>query len=442
MFTNSVSRCTRFSMGWLLSVCFVCNISYAQVSEKPIVGMGEVTTNDLYVRSGDSLNHYTITKLKAGDRVTIVGQRGKWFEILPPINTFSLISADFVDTADDRTGVVNGNNVRIRAGSLLNDSKYTVQTHLSKNAEVTIMGRNADGFLRIKPPTGATLWVNREYIQMVPENRIALNQSDPSSIPVDSMESPLNVTTRRSDELHIIQPASADDADAIDLTAIPADPASTKTEKKQPAINIETSISVFEGLPPTDQRTELVKIDSYARAEMAKPIFQRQWAGLTRRYQSIVNQDEDLLAAQYAQKRIDQISEMSTLAVTVRKMRKLNEIAESKRRESLAGRSIIQDVVISQPSSLDAQGVLRVSALYPPGTIPRRFRLMNISSAGSRTIGYVEIPDDSTLTVDSYLGKLVGVRASSISLQQGGVESVPIYVAKELVLLENDESDD
>lgn len=426
MFTNSVSRRTRCSMGWLMSVCFVCNISYAQVSEKPIIGVGEVTTDDLYVRSGDSLNHYTITKLKAGDRVTIVGQRGNWFEILPPANTFSLISADFVDTADDRTGVVNGNNVRIRAGSLLNDSKYTVQTHLSKNSDVTILDRNADGFLRIKPPTGATLWVNREYIQIVPENRLAQSQDDPSSIPVDSMDSPLNMPTRQPDELRMIQPATVD----------------AVAEEKQPVTSVETSISVFQGLPPTDQRIELVKIDAHAKSEMAKPMFQRHWTRLTRRYQSIVNQDEDLLASQYAQKRIDQISEMSALADMVRKMRKLNEIAESKRRESLAGRSVIQDVVISQPSSLDAQGVLRVSALYPAGTIPQRYRLMNTSSGVARTIGYVEIPEGSNLTVDSYLGKLVGVRASSTTLQEGGVEAVPIYVAKELVLLENDESDD
>ena len=67
---------------------------------RPVIGQGEVTTNDLYVRSGPSLNHYTIAKLNAGDRVNIVGESGDWVEILPPPGTFSLISADYVDSAD------------------------------------------------------------------------------------------------------------------------------------------------------------------------------------------------------------------------------------------------------------------------------------------------------------------------------------------------------
>ena len=52
---------------------------------------GEVTGNDVYVRSGPSLNHYTVCKLSAGDRLTIVGEQGGWYEILPPTAAFSYI---------------------------------------------------------------------------------------------------------------------------------------------------------------------------------------------------------------------------------------------------------------------------------------------------------------------------------------------------------------
>src|SRR3990172_5687017 len=133
---------------------------------RPVTGEGEVNANDVYVRSGDSLNHYTISKLKAGDRVSVVSERGEWYEMLPPEGTFSLVSGDFIDTTDNQSGVINGDNVRVRAGSLLNENKYTVQTLLAKGTPVSILGRNPDGFVRIIPPTGATLWVNRSYVQL------------------------------------------------------------------------------------------------------------------------------------------------------------------------------------------------------------------------------------------------------------------------------------
>ena len=126
--------------------------------------IGEINANDVYVRSGDSQNHYTVCKLSAGNRVTVVSERGEWLEILPPAGTFSLISGDYVDRVDDHSGVVNGTNVRVRAGSLISDDKYTVQAMLGKGDKVTIVGSNPDGFLRIEPPTGATLWVSRSFV--------------------------------------------------------------------------------------------------------------------------------------------------------------------------------------------------------------------------------------------------------------------------------------
>ncbi|MDO8630297.1 MAG: hypothetical protein Q7R41_07375, partial [Phycisphaerales bacterium] len=155
-------------------------------AERTVIGEAEITANDVYVRSGDSLNHYTICKLKAGDRVTVVGERGEWYEILPPEGTFSLLSGDYVDTTDNQKGVVNGNNVRVRAGSLLNENKYTVQALLSKGVEVTILGRNPDGFLRIKPPQGATVWVSRAFAQLRSDSRPTSAQSGDTATPSDA----------------------------------------------------------------------------------------------------------------------------------------------------------------------------------------------------------------------------------------------------------------
>ena len=70
----------------------------------------------------------------------------------------------------------------------------------------------------------------------------------------------------------------------------------------------------------------------------------------------------------------------------------------------------------------------------------QRFRLIDPTSESDRTIGYVEIPPDSGLNAEGYLGRYVGVRASAQRVQTGGVNPVPIYIARELILLEPPQS--
>ena len=55
---------------------------------------------------------------------------------------------------------------------------------------------------------------------------------------------------------------------------------------------------------------------------------------------------------------------------------------------------------------------------------------------GWTTIGYVEIPQGSTIDVAGFLGRYVGVVASAKRLQTGGVDPVPVYVARDLILLQ------
>ncbi len=139
--------------------------------------IAEVTGQNVYVRSGDSTNHYPVGKLNAGDRVTIVGESGEWFEILPPEGSFSLISGQYVDSMDNKKGIVNGDNVRVRAGSSVAEFaklKYVVQLKLSKGAEVIIIEENPDGFLKIKPPAGVTLWTNSRFVHAVPSELLRI----------------------------------------------------------------------------------------------------------------------------------------------------------------------------------------------------------------------------------------------------------------------------
>lgn len=400
--------------GRLVAVALAMLVSSASAQSDP-VRTGEVNDNDVYVRSGDSLNHYPICKLNAGDRVTIVGERGNWLEILPPASTFSLISADYVDTPDNKTGIVNGNNVRVRAGSLLNKNKYTVQTMLSKGAQVDILGRNPDGFLKIKPPIGATLWINNGYVSLA--NGTSSTPTEPTKVSAEDGASPTN----------------PQDANARE----------TASSSVEGADQDETPEWPFANFPPTQLRRRLVALDTDARAEVAKPVEQRDYDGLIVRYTEFTEQEDDDFTARYATTRIAQITDMKALAETVRTMRKLGDDASTKRREFMEARAAMHTATPPIPVGLDAQGELRASALYSYALSaqPRRLRLVDVTSQKNKTIGYVEIPTGMDFDVDRYLGRYVGIRAAQKRLQTGGVDPVPIYVIGELVELQHPRSE-
>ena len=169
------------SNGKLLMAAFLLlpgSVLWAQQDGSVSTELGVVMADDVYVRSGPSLNHYTICKLGKGARVSVLSEKSGWMEILPPAEAYSLISSDYVDTVDNQSGVVNGNNVRVRAGSLLNKNKYTVQTMVSRGFELQIVGENPDGFFRIKPPAGATLWINKEFVSVGGEVVVAEKPTD------------------------------------------------------------------------------------------------------------------------------------------------------------------------------------------------------------------------------------------------------------------------
>jgi SH3-like domain-containing protein len=131
---------------------------------------GEVNDRQVNVRSGPSTNYYVVVRLAAGARVQVVAEESGWYGIVPPEGCYSLVSKEFVETAPDGTGTINGANVRVRAGSDLDSHRYAVQVKLSKGSAVRVLGEADEGFLKIAPPDGARVWVHSDYIVRVPED--------------------------------------------------------------------------------------------------------------------------------------------------------------------------------------------------------------------------------------------------------------------------------
>ena len=119
--------------------------------------VGEETVETLNARSGPSTNYYVVTRIQQGARMQVVGKESGWLAIVPPEGCFSLIAAEYVDRGDGVNGVVNADNVRVRAGSELSSHNYAVQLKLRQGALVKILGEADAEFLKIAPPA-LSLW--------------------------------------------------------------------------------------------------------------------------------------------------------------------------------------------------------------------------------------------------------------------------------------------
>src|SRR5215207_4673331 len=155
------------------SICF--SQAAAQDEVAPAVETGKqavpcvVNADAVVVRSGAGENYYPTMKLDKGAKVTVVGHKFGWLKVIPPEGSFSYIGKAFVTrTGDGTKGTVNGTEVRVRAGSMLNEMVSIVQAQLNTGTEVEIIGEKNEFYL-IKPPTGAYVYINEQYLDPIPQ---------------------------------------------------------------------------------------------------------------------------------------------------------------------------------------------------------------------------------------------------------------------------------
>jgi uncharacterized protein YgiM (DUF1202 family) len=420
-------------VGWVgLVVCGlgVCGLGIAEESAKTEAGeqaltasyIGEVTGNNVYVRSGPSENYYPVTRLSAGARVTVVDEENGWLGIVPPEGCFSLVDATYVDRDRQGPGVVNGQRVNVRAGSELSRQKYAIQLQLDKGAEVAVLGEEEDGFLRIAPPPGAKLWISGDFVQRVPEALLNLEAEARTS----------GVETTPSEEESI---------ETAGTPPVTGGSAAAKPDAAKPAPRpIDLSRTPAERQAEVKRlRDRLEDIESQLREEMTKPMFTRDLAGLAEQYRPLGEQELDEYTRQYARARIEQLDNLVWTLNAVRRVHELKGSVANDRRDFAAERAKIRTVPVEIGGGFDAQGELRESAIYNSPVGPRRYRLIDPASNTPRTLCYVEIPPDSDLDVTRYLGRIVGVRARAKYVSTEGVDPVPIVLASEFVLLEQGE---
>ena len=140
--------------------------------------------DNVNVRAGGGQAYYSCGKLKAGQKVTVVGEEyGRWSKIVPPPGSYSWISKNYIDIdpKNPSVGTLTGESVRVWAGSPLlsasRSSKCQAKLNKSKYDMVELLGPTDENYLKIAPPSGAYLFVRSDFLKY--QNPVGAVESEP-----------------------------------------------------------------------------------------------------------------------------------------------------------------------------------------------------------------------------------------------------------------------
>lgn len=401
---------------------------------------GEISGTNVYVRSGPGINYYPTTKLNAGDRVLVLGEKFGWYEIAPPPKSFSYIDMSAVDrSAGAKTGKITKDQAYVTAGSELEKRKTSTQIPLAKGATVEILGE-ADGFYRIVPPRGAKLFVSRQYIESVPERlqtglleqyeNTGVVSSGRTRVPTAGQPPAKPAPTDAGD----VPPAGADEAPGglaqggAGEQPLPIDkrlgaagkPGTAKSDREKPA---ET-----DG-PLSGRYMALVTIlESELQGMLKDPTKEPDFASLKPRYSEIANQKEERVAAQIAEIRIKQLDDLASFRKGREEiLAEESELDDFRARLNEERMRLMRERVEKTIAKFDFEGEIRQSYAFAPEK--NRYRL--VDPVKQTTLAYVDVPLSTGVRMDEMIGRLVGVRAQRQYFSPAA--RVPIVVASSVV---------
>jgi hypothetical protein len=178
-----------------------CDVRIAVAEDTPFDAV--VNKENAFVFSGyGGDGHVQTTKLKRGDRVTVVRQDfSGWYMIEPPEGSFSWIRQDFVERRGENTGIVKSDDAIDWIGSSVEQSGLKIFHKLARGERVDILdervfhkGSEPVPMFKIRPPRGEYRYINRRDVVKASEyqgqpNLMASSQADrPAAISLSSPE--------------------------------------------------------------------------------------------------------------------------------------------------------------------------------------------------------------------------------------------------------------
>jgi len=368
--------------------------------------LGVITGSDVYIRSGPAQIYYAVGKLQSGQQIVVRGERhgrSNWAKIDPASGCFSYIAKEFVDindisakpetetatkTSPDETsakssatdagaaplaqadssspiqGIVTGDYVRVRAGSIKVPPLYArqVQTKLNKGTVVQIIGER-DDFYKIVSPPGCYFWVALDFVKRLG--------------PVPAEMANVAVTPDVSDVSLIEQQIPATDSEA-QLTG-----------------------SLLE-------RKQYQAIFKLYKAEQDKPLKQRDYAPLKTKLKVLLTKLQSPSVKSSSLRLMDALERaeiaQKALARSLAQDERLNITLNN------IDKKVEQLVAVRKPAGMTEQeitveGVLEPSAVFTAPFKNRRFLVLD----DSEDIIYYAVAGTDSLDLNAWVGKKVSL---------------------------------
>lgn len=374
----------RLTLLCCLVAAGVCCADLAAQDNAPDQYVGIVTAARVHVRAKPGITAYPCAMLSPPAKVTVVGSRAGWFEILPPPGTFSAIRKDAVRLDPTGTvGTIIGDDVWVRAGGKLHSNDfYAVQRFIKKGRKVKILGQAGD-FYKIVPPPGAYFYISARYVKRSPEEAPA-----PKPLTTPVVKVPL------------VKPVKPVEPTKWPAALKPATrPATQPKAVKSPHTKDEIRAAVL----------KFRTVDRELINEFRKPLRDRLYEPFLPKYEVLRKLKSGYLSP-YIDARIKFIKACITQQQDVREADALIAATDARLKAHRERQASVKPIVVTSPARYAAAGVLTPSSLFP-GTLasPKRY---SIYDRRSETItAYVQCTTGAVdLAVHS--GKEVGVYGS------------------------------
>lgn len=386
--------------------------------------VGEVSGNNVYIRSGPSDSYYPTSKLQKGNRVTVRGAKFDYLKIEPPEGSFSYVGKAYVERRGDGSVGRVTTAANVRTGSDLNSMKTTVQTKLEAGTDVRILAEQ-DEYYKIDPPPGAYLYVKKDFVAPVERigaegEEIAVKAPDPESaqaparLPTEEASLPLPDATGTTGAIADaatgkVNPAETDAPQGDERATTPT---TTQTRSLDATADARTSEQKVGATRPADSQpasaeTRFDQLEGEFEAASLKPIVEQPVDDLLTSYQALVRDDalpESL--KRMADARIGALKIRRQTREEFAAVRKGQDEANARRQALQAERQELEEQIRqTQVEFFAAVGTLRTSSLQqgPKGTT--LYRLTDPQSG--RTLVYVRSADRE---FGAMLNQLVGVK--------------------------------
>lgn len=361
--------------------------------------LAEITSDDVYIRSGPGTQYYNCGKARKDDKVKVVSNKFSWLQIVPPAGSYSWISKQYVqiDPQNNTSGTVIGEAVRVYAGSdeVQPMHSTSMQVKLNKGDKITIVGEEKDGYCKIAPPEGAYLWVSSQNTK-----------------PLGTLMAPTPAMTTT--------PAIPATAHRMPASPFPTNPGELKTpvsSPNEPNMPSPTPVVTME-----EQRMgEVQALKEKIEAERAKPAADQNFAELKKAIAVIAGDKQSPKAARSAAGLLNTIGKCE-LSLEVANAMKVQEDQLTKTQQKIEGAKNEGLSKIEDKGIFAAIGTLKESPLFAetPGA-----KYYKVVGENGKTLCYARpagaaVDTDLSKFVDKKVG-LVGTIEANADLGEAVV---------------------